>query len=233
MVVATSVVPATPTPAFDTAAVRELLMAAFSDEEFMTFCYDYFRPAHAAFSIEMSRWRKTQILVEHCERRGRMEELLAKIERDNPYQYGQLKNRLRMVEPPPGPKPGPEPSSDTYAGATTVKAPTPEKMEKIEPPVEKPVSEGGPIIDGLTGRRKFSLKFPIIRLPKDYRWKPRLWQTIIWLVVAGVLLFLLGAVNMNLPMGDALTISYLGIVFLEVLIFFRLVWIWWPHKKQL
>ncbi|MCU0523169.1 MAG: toll/interleukin-1 receptor domain-containing protein [Anaerolineae bacterium] len=32
-----------PAPEFDTAAVRELLMAAFGDEELTTFCYDNFR----------------------------------------------------------------------------------------------------------------------------------------------------------------------------------------------
>jgi hypothetical protein len=91
-----------PTPAFDTAAVRELLIAAFGDEEFTTFCYDYFRPAHDAFSIGMSRPQKAQILVEHCERQGRMEELLTRIERANPYQYGQFRARLRKDDPPPG-----------------------------------------------------------------------------------------------------------------------------------
>ncbi|MCX6031179.1 MAG: hypothetical protein NT169_18010 [Chloroflexi bacterium] len=176
MVVTTSVVPVAPpspapAPAFDTAAVRELLMAAFSDEEFTTFCYDCFRPAYDAFSIEMSRRRKTQILVEHCERQGRMEELLAKIKRANPYQYGQLKNRLRNGDPPPNPKPSPEPPPNPFAGATTVKDPTPAfdaaterelpmtafieadrkarfDKKKVEPPQEPPKPPKGPIIDG-------------------------------------------------------------------------------------
>ena len=33
--------PASPT--YNTAAVRELLMAAFGDDELTTFCYDFFR----------------------------------------------------------------------------------------------------------------------------------------------------------------------------------------------
>jgi hypothetical protein len=93
----TTVVTTSVVPAFDTAAVRELLIAAFSDGEFTAFCYDSFRPAYDAFTIGMSRQQKAQILVEQCERQGRMEALLAKVEQANPYQYGQFKNRLRSV----------------------------------------------------------------------------------------------------------------------------------------
>jgi len=66
-VVATSVAPA-PAPAFNTAAVRELLMAAFNDEELTTFCYDSYRPVCEQFATGMTRPQKVQILVEHCER---------------------------------------------------------------------------------------------------------------------------------------------------------------------
>ena len=46
---------------FNTAAVRELLMAAFSDEELTTFCYDNFRPVYEEFATGMSRTQKVQI----------------------------------------------------------------------------------------------------------------------------------------------------------------------------
>ena len=48
-------------------------MAAFSDEELTTFCYDNFRPVYEEFTTGMSRTQKTQRLVETCERRGEME----------------------------------------------------------------------------------------------------------------------------------------------------------------
>jgi len=89
-------VPATPTPApaSNTAAVRELVMAAFGDEELTTFCYDNFRPVYEEFTIGMSRTQKTQRLVETCDRRGEIEKLLAGVARANPYQYDRFRNRL-------------------------------------------------------------------------------------------------------------------------------------------
>ena len=84
-----------PSPTWNTAAVRELLMAAFGDEELTTFCYDNFRPVYEEFTTGMSRTQKAQRLVETCERRGEMEKLLAKIERANPYQYERYRGRLR------------------------------------------------------------------------------------------------------------------------------------------
>lgn len=86
--------PAPVQPAFDTAAVRELLMAAFSDEELTTFCYDNFRPVYEEFAGGMSRSQKVQRLVETCERKGQLAELLARVERLNPYQYGRFRSRL-------------------------------------------------------------------------------------------------------------------------------------------
>ena len=101
-VAATSVaplVPAPPTPApeFNTAAVRELLMAAFNDEELTTFCFDTYRAVYENFAAGMSRTQKVQMLVEHCARRGQMAQLLAQVEQANPYQYGRFSSRLRGV----------------------------------------------------------------------------------------------------------------------------------------
>jgi len=84
-----------PAPAWNTAAVRELVMAAFDDEELTTFCYDNFRPVHEEFTTGMSRTQKTQRLVETCERRGEIEKLLAGVARANPYQYNRFKDHLR------------------------------------------------------------------------------------------------------------------------------------------
>jgi hypothetical protein len=95
---ATVPAPAPSSPAqstYNTAAVRELLMAAFSDEELTTFCFDNFRSVYEEFTTGMSRTQKAQRLVETCERRGETEKLLARVEQANPYQYDRLRNRLR------------------------------------------------------------------------------------------------------------------------------------------
>ena len=81
-------------PAYTTGAVRELLMAAFSDEDLTTFCYDNFRPVYEEFTIGMSRTQKVQRLVETCDRRGEMAKLLARVERANPYQCNRFKDHL-------------------------------------------------------------------------------------------------------------------------------------------
>jgi len=83
-----------PSPAWNTPAVRELLMAAFNDEELTTFCYDNFRPVYEEFATGLSRTQKTQRLVETCDRRGEMEKLLAGVQRANPYQYNQFKDHF-------------------------------------------------------------------------------------------------------------------------------------------
>jgi len=72
---------------WNTAAVRDLLSAAFSDEEFVTFCFDYFPAVHEGLGGGMGKRQKLQRLLEHCLRRGQMEELLARVRACNPAQY--------------------------------------------------------------------------------------------------------------------------------------------------
>ena len=88
-----------PAPESNTAAVRELLLAAFSDEELMTFCFDNFRLVYEDFTTGMSRTQKVQRLMEACDRRGEVAKLLARVERANPYQYARFRDHLRNADP--------------------------------------------------------------------------------------------------------------------------------------
>ena len=112
--------PPPPQPRYDTAAVRELVMAAFGDEELTTFCYDNFRPVYEEFTTGMSRTQKVQRLVETCDRRGEMERLLALVQKKNAYQYRRFEPQLRPSPPanpslkPPDPPP-PNPFTHTLA----------------------------------------------------------------------------------------------------------------------
>ncbi len=74
--------------------MRELLAAAFSDEELTTFCFDTYPPVYDNFAAGMSRTQKIQLLMDHCARRGQMGELLAHAKNANPYQYRQYRERL-------------------------------------------------------------------------------------------------------------------------------------------
>lgn len=75
-------------PKFNTAAIRQLLFEAFSDEEINTFCFDYFLPLYQNFAQGMSKSDKIQQLLDYCARHGELERLLLLVKEENPYQYG-------------------------------------------------------------------------------------------------------------------------------------------------
>jgi hypothetical protein len=82
---------------YDTAAIRELLTAAFSDEELEAFCYDHFRPVADAFSAGMSRRQKIQSLIQYCVSHLKMPELLRRVQAVNPARYDEYKERLQST----------------------------------------------------------------------------------------------------------------------------------------
>lgn len=89
--------------AYDTAAIRNLLAAAFSDEEFTAFCYDHFRLAYESFAGGMSKSQKIQILIEHCERTYQLSTLLDRVRAAKPAQYARFEPRLSAPSPATSP----------------------------------------------------------------------------------------------------------------------------------
>jgi hypothetical protein len=81
--------------AWNTAALRDLLGAAFSDEELTTLCFDYFRPVYEEFAGGMSKGQKIQRLLDYCLRREQVEDLLAAVREANPAQYRRFEERLK------------------------------------------------------------------------------------------------------------------------------------------
>jgi hypothetical protein len=79
---------------YNTAAIRNLLAAAMSDEELTTFCFDVFRPVYEEFSAGMSRLQKIQQLLDYCIRHDRVSELLTAVESTNPYQYDRFRQQF-------------------------------------------------------------------------------------------------------------------------------------------
>jgi hypothetical protein len=92
--------PAEPIPApqsgYDLQAVRELLSAAFSDEEIVTLAFDRFRAVYEDISGAMSKGDKIRRLVDWCDKQVRMDSLLAEVKRRNPKQYARYAARLKM-----------------------------------------------------------------------------------------------------------------------------------------
>jgi hypothetical protein len=82
-------------PAWNTAALRDLLNAAFNDEELTTLCFDHFRPVYDDFAGGMSKGQKVQRLLDYCTRREQVDELLAAVRKANPAQVRRFEDRLR------------------------------------------------------------------------------------------------------------------------------------------
>jgi hypothetical protein len=81
---------------YDLQIMRELLSAAFSDEEITTLAFDRFREVYDDFSGGMSKSEKIRRLVDWCDRNLQVEKLMAETERRNPNQYRRYAARLRL-----------------------------------------------------------------------------------------------------------------------------------------
>jgi hypothetical protein len=62
--------------------LRQFITQFFNDEELETLCFDYFPEALNDFGGGMSKNRKVIALIGHCERRGRLEDLHAALQRE-------------------------------------------------------------------------------------------------------------------------------------------------------
>lgn len=78
-------------------SIRELIVAAFSDEELTTFCFDHFSKVCDRFGSGMGLSTKARLLVDYCRRRNQLEDLLDRIREENPAMYE--KYRGTLVDP--------------------------------------------------------------------------------------------------------------------------------------
>jgi hypothetical protein len=83
-------------PAWNTAAIRDLLSAAFNDEELTTLCFDHFRPVYEEFAGGMSKGQKVQRLLDYCTRQEQVDDLLAAVCKANPKQYQRFEGQLKV-----------------------------------------------------------------------------------------------------------------------------------------
>jgi len=81
---------------YDTAAIRDLLTAAFDDEALMNLCYDHFHPVYESFATGMTKGQKTQALMDYCKRRNQFPALLDQVRAANPHQYAAFEARLNL-----------------------------------------------------------------------------------------------------------------------------------------
>ena len=83
---------------YSTAAIRSLLMQAFSSEELRAFCTDYFQDVFAQFTDTQTKGAQVQLLVEHAIEHNCFDELLDRVRDAYPAKYAEFANRL-IIKP--------------------------------------------------------------------------------------------------------------------------------------
>lgn len=96
-------------PAYNLRNIRKLLTTAFTDQELSHLCYETpdFRPVYEQFTAGMSKDQMIQRLIEYCERKVLMGQLLTIVEEEAPEQYTLVADSLVVG----GKKPESAPSS--------------------------------------------------------------------------------------------------------------------------
>ena len=84
---------------YDLAAIRELVSAAFSDEELRTLCFDHYRAVYEQFTAGQSKGDRVLALVAHADKHGLLDNLLAQVKTANPHQYAVFESRIRQPLP--------------------------------------------------------------------------------------------------------------------------------------
>ena len=84
---------------YDLAAIRELVSAAFSDEELRTLCFDHYRAVYEQFAAGQSKGDRVLALVAHADTHGLLDNLLAQVRTANPHQYEVFERRLQAQLP--------------------------------------------------------------------------------------------------------------------------------------
>jgi len=70
-----------------TAHIRQFLSEAFSDEDLSTLCFDYFPDVYDDFAAGMTKGQKLRLLIEYCQRREIIPNLLVAVQKARPEQY--------------------------------------------------------------------------------------------------------------------------------------------------
>jgi hypothetical protein len=83
-------------PTYKLRNIRKLLTTVFTDEELRRLCYDesQFRPVYEQFSAGMSKDQVVQRLMEYCERKGLLGNLLEIVEEEAPTAYNNFAGKL-------------------------------------------------------------------------------------------------------------------------------------------
>ena len=76
-------------------ALRELLTAAFSDEELIVLCHDHFHAVFADFGSGFSKGERIQALLDFCVRHRELDKLVSQVQEANLAQYRAFEAQLK------------------------------------------------------------------------------------------------------------------------------------------
>jgi len=103
---------------YDIAAIRELILAAYTPQTLRIFCQDRpaLQPVVTSFGPKDGLDDLAAHVIDYCQTRLLWNELLDEIERDNPRQYARFANRVRgsAISPPASLRPLPKPRHYVY-----------------------------------------------------------------------------------------------------------------------
>jgi len=85
---------------YNTSAIRQLLNAAFSDEDLEILCYDYFREVYDTFGQGMRKDEKINRLLDYCYRFDHFDELLHLVKQENPAQFDRFETQIYKEDVP-------------------------------------------------------------------------------------------------------------------------------------
>ena len=91
------VAPGKPGERWKPPVIRELIDAAFSDEDLLTFCFDNYQDVYNKFAGKQTRTDRILMFVEYVVRQNLQNELLEKVKIINPRKYDEFRFRLSQT----------------------------------------------------------------------------------------------------------------------------------------
>jgi Effector-associated domain 7 len=83
---------------YEQKAIRQLLMAAFTEDDLRAFCFDNFPEVHATFTAGQTLTDRVILLIQHADSHGCLADLLKKIEAVRPAKFEEFKSRLKLTQ---------------------------------------------------------------------------------------------------------------------------------------
>ncbi|HLB72294.1 MAG TPA: hypothetical protein VJJ51_14720 [Candidatus Methanoperedens sp.] len=80
---------------YDIAIIRELLEAAFSEEDLSNFCFDHYKPVYEQFTTGQTKSTRVRLLITYAEKNNLIDDLLDKVKKKNPHKYGEFEPGLK------------------------------------------------------------------------------------------------------------------------------------------